>query len=189
MHIHSKIHTVSPRKGHSCASVQIAVTKHKHSPQRNLTTQKISLFQNKFTLKVSFKIHSCQAYSNISLFRISITCKFLSLGEVGIPKQKPGVSPHWKSTGAKSNFNWKMQRARGQQERNPASQGAVPWDVGRGPGDAPLSLSSVLREQHREHGSDGCRGSTSGTQLSQEHAAARYSWLWPRLVNLQHHII
>lgn len=104
MHIHSKIHTVSPRKGHSCASVQIPVTKHKHSPQRNLTTQKISLFQNKFTLKVSFKIHSCQAYSNISLFRISITCKFLSLGEVGIPKQKPGISPPLEEHRGKEQF-------------------------------------------------------------------------------------
>lgn len=46
----------------------------------------------------------------------------------------------------KSGFNRKMQRAQGQQERNPTSQGAVPWDIGRGPGDDPLRLNSVLLE-------------------------------------------
>lgn len=46
----------------------------------------------------------------------------------------------------KSGFNRKMHRAQGQEERNPASQGAMPWDMGRGPGDDPLRLNSVLLE-------------------------------------------
>lgn len=137
-----------------------------------------------FTSKTPFKIHSHQVSSNTSVFSISIKWKFLSLGEVGRLKQKPGVSPHWKTMGTKSSFNRKMQRARGQQERTQLHK-----ELSHGMWEEDLETTPwawTVSPEHREHGSDRCRGSASGTPLSQKHPAARYSWLWQRLVNLQY---
>lgn len=61
----------------------------------------------------------------------------------GKTKEKARCFPSLEGHGDKEQFQREDAEGTGAAGENSALQGAVPWDVGRGPGDNPLSLNSV----------------------------------------------